>query len=277
LDFPQFDEQIGKAISDISSCEESLHQTMLAFDRAFLTSSGAAEARSLFGVRKDLPATDFFYMVADGAAMADQYGQKARLCAAIDKGTSSTDIERMSILAAFIKSYWGENFASGCFYDTDCVRNNKDIWHNDGGTSRCWRWQKCTEVAYLQSAPLGALASHRLRSVNLTISALLQQCQDMFAENGTTIDTAAGVKRMLERFGGASPQNMTNVFFSDFSDDPWQQASVRSQTAPSLPFKLVTFDGAGHCHDLGKPSDLEPAILKAERATFEQYLDKWLA
>ena len=52
------------------------------------------------------------------------------------------------------------------------------------------------------------------------------RCQFMFAK-GIAPDT----RGTNEYYGGASP-NTTNVYFSDFSDDPWQQASVRKVCSP---------------------------------------------
>ena len=54
-----------------------------------------------------------------------------------------------------------------------------------------------------------------------------------------------------ELVGRAQPAAGTlgasKIFYLDFSDDPWAEASVRSATDASLPFCLTTCDGCGHC------------------------------
>ena len=40
---------------------------------------------------------------------------------------------------------------------------------------------------------------------------------------------------------------MSSIFYLDFSDDPWAEASVRRALGPGLPFCMTTCDGCGHC------------------------------
>jgi hypothetical protein len=47
-------------------------------------------ARSLFGMRPTASPGDFFYMMADSAAMASQYGHKQVLCQAMALANPST-------------------------------------------------------------------------------------------------------------------------------------------------------------------------------------------
>lgn len=78
-------------------------------------------------------------------------------------------------------------------------------------------------------------------------------------------------------YGGATP-NVTNVFFSDFSDDPWQQASVMGAApTPASVYQLVVCDGCGHCDDLGLPRATDPVPLTNERARFETFYNAWMA
>jgi len=56
---------------------------------------------------------DFFYMLADSAAMADQYDNKAILCSAISAvNATSADEDLMRTFADFTNSYWGPQFGS---------------------------------------------------------------------------------------------------------------------------------------------------------------------
>ena len=68
-----------------------------------------------------------------------------------------------------------------------------------------------------------------------------------------------------------------NVFYSDFSDDPWQEASIQYPLAEDEPYFLAMCDGCGHCQDLHEPTPNDPEVLKQSRVEFEEYLTKWLS
>ena len=112
--------QVETAIGAI--CASNLRATTAAFADALSTGGGAA-AKALFNVRADLPDGDFAYMLADSAAMADQYNHKDKLCAALaSAGTQPSNQKRMATFATFVNTFWGKEFAGQCFYDTECVR-----------------------------------------------------------------------------------------------------------------------------------------------------------
>ena len=75
-------------------------------------------------------------------------------------------------------AHFGNDFGQDCYYDSECLKkeNNPDASGMMGSqNSRSWRFQKCNEVAYLQSRPEGGL-----RSELLTIGALKEQCDYVF-------------------------------------------------------------------------------------------------
>jgi hypothetical protein len=80
---------------------------------------------------------------------------------------------------------------------------------------------------------------------------------------------------MNARYGGAFPA-AHNVFYSDFSDDPWLRASVEYPVSTDQPFFYTQCNDCGHCKDFAAPSDTEPEQLKQSRVEFEKYLAKWL-
>lgn len=82
--------------------------------------------------------------------------------------------------------------------------------------------------------------------------------------------------KMNQKFGGAFP-TATNVFYSDFSDDPWARASVTYPPSSDQPYKFAMCDDCGHCLDLHTPQESDPEPIKQTRAEFETYLKKWLA
>ena len=78
-----------------------------------------------------------------------------------------------------------------------------------------------------------------------------------------------------DKFGGDIPV-ATKVFYSDFSDDPWQRASVNYPASSDQPYNLAMCDGCGHCKDFHSASDSEPQEMKDLRDEFATYLYKWL-
>merc|ERR1719329_612107 len=103
----------------------------------------------------------------------DQYGSKVSLCDGLAQlPADPNDEQRMENLNEIFVGHYGHGYAGDCFYNSDCIRNDRGT----NGMGRSWRWQKCSELAYLQDAP----AQNSLRASALTMDALLDQCQYMF-------------------------------------------------------------------------------------------------
>ena len=260
-EFTAFDTHIHDALhAKSASCAAALRAATDALERAF--AKGASEAsrvKALFNasnlagtVHGD---TDFFYAVADAPAMLDQYGQKDALCAALAAlPAAASDEARIANLAATIRTHYGPDFVGGCFYDTECFRKVPTPGTEEEGVgNRQWRWQKCSEVAYLQSAPSDD--ARRIRSTALTLDSQLAQCA--YAFGNAAVVTPAKSGAFAAKFGGARPDHVgaSNIVFLDFSDDPWAEVSVRASLGSSLPFCMTTCDGCGHCGS-GVPSNL---------------------
>lgn len=80
---------------------------------------------------------------------------------------------------------------------------------------------------------------------------------------------------MNEHFGGSFP-HAHNVFYSDFSDDPWQRASVNFPVSSDQPYYLSQCDNCGHCLDFHTATTNDPLPLQQSRQEFERYLKLWL-
>ena len=55
----------------------------------------------------------------------------------------------------------------------------------------------------------------------------------------------------------------SNIFYLDFSDDPWAEASVKGAEGATLPFCKTTCDGCGHC-GAGVPRRLHKCFDEAD-------------
>lgn len=89
--------------------------------------------------------------------------------------------------------------------------------------------------------------------MNLTLEALYDQCDYMFGK-GTAAAIASRNAKFDAKFGGAKPRSGTlpkssNIFYFDFSDDPWETASVQGPgpQGSNLQYCMTTCDGCGHC------------------------------
>merc|ERR1740138_2051462 len=150
-------------------------------------------------------------------------------------------------VAAFVKKFWGKDFGKKCFYDSQCLKTD-----NGGSMDRSWRWQKCTQLAYLQPG-----YHNSLRSEQLTLQDEIDQCTHVFG--AAAIPADLGTAAFNAVYGGAVPGSgklpASKIHFSDYSDDPWNRASVSKTLAPSLPYCYLECDGCGHC-GAGVPRNL---------------------
>jgi hypothetical protein len=237
---------------------------MEAIERKFAAGEGDAlkkqfDASNLIGTPQG--DNDFRYGVADGAAMIDQYGGKAELCNAFKNLPSKpSDDERIANLKKTLDHHYGSGSVGGSFYDSECIKTPNPPSYCGKGVlggvnDRSWRFQKCSELGYLQPAPTNQTA---MRPSKLSLRDLLDQCDYCFGD-GQSAELKENNAAFQKKFGGSEPASGTlgasNVIFLDYSDDPWQRASVTRTTDPSLPFCLTTCDGCGHCGS-GVPSRL---------------------
>jgi hypothetical protein len=81
--------------------------------------------------------------------------------------------------------------------------------------------------------------------------------------------------RINKVFGGSFPK-AHNVFYSDFSDDPWQRASVDFSPSDDQPYFLAQCDNCGHCLDFHSSVQCDPEPIRQSRIEFEKYLVKWI-
>lgn len=270
VDYYDFDMSVSAAAGN--ECADNIRRVQGAFRRSIEESDVSTgkisneksfqAALSLFNCEADMSLNDFYYMIADSWSMTIQYSAKSQLCSAVDLPQNSSDDEVMRNFAKFSNSFWGDNFCSGGFYNTKQLADPKrwDI------NSRSWRYQTCAQVSYFNTAP----PSGSLRSESVDLKYHLDQCAAVFGKRmfPASLD-------MNKKFGGAFP-HATNVFYSDFSDDPWQRASVDYPVSSTQPYSLAQCDDCGHCLDFHAPSASDPAPLTATRNEFQKYLAMWL-
>ncbi|EEY54987.1 serine protease family S28, putative [Phytophthora infestans T30-4] len=256
--FHQFDEQVALAAGP--SCADVLRLTTEVFEKE-VASANATAVKKLFGAQ-DLADADFFYMIADAAAMAVQYGHKDIVCNSM-VGAFERNNSLVDSFASFTIDMYGSSFGSECFYDTKCLADDRSRW----GDGRSWRWQKCSQLAYFQVAP----KEKSLRSAMLDLDYHLKQCQTVF---GDVVHPSEGVDEITKLYGGDHP-NGHKIFFSNGGDDPWQRASVLDKLSDDQIANLAKCQLCGHCGDLSANPNV-PEPLKKQREQILEYLTKWL-
>ena len=267
IDFVEFDESIMEALTNYEKFPNCLDSLLQVFDDIDQLSDDKLQdlKSNPFNASNLVSDVDFFYMVADAAAMAVQYGHKETLCKAM-----SSNSNPVALLAEFISSYYGNEFQSQPFYDRKQIANMISQ-SSTGVGAKSWRWQKCTQVAYLQSHDADS-SSKGLRSKRLTQESLLEQCHEMFPDN--LLDLKKQNKIFQKKYGAARPDlvGATRIFYSDYSDDPWKEASVKGPFKESLdlPYCFTKCDGCGHCGS-GVPANLTKCTNELDKT-----IGKWL-
>ncbi|KAE9024294.1 hypothetical protein PR002_g11495 [Phytophthora rubi] len=256
--FHQFDEQVALAAGP--SCADVLRLTTAAFEKE-IASGNATKVKGLFGAQ-ELADPDFFYMIADAAAMAVQYGHKDIVCESM-VGAFERNVSLVDSFANFTVDMYGSSFGSECFYDTKCLAQDRSRW----GDGRSWRWQKCSQLAYFQIAP----KEKSLRAAMVDLDYHLKQCQTVF---GDVVHPLEGVGEITKLYGGDHPTGH-KIFFSNGGDDPWQRASVLDTLSDDEIANLAKCELCGHCGDLRANPDV-PEPLKKQREQILEYLTKWL-
>ena len=264
INFKEFDMSVSAAAGN--ECSDDIKRVNRAFEQTIMNDKeqGLQSALSLFHCDKDMSQNDFFYMIADSWSMAIQYSSKSKLCSTLQSvKEDASDEEIMKNFADFSNSYWGEDFCAGGFYNTKQLKDPLR-WEVN---SRSWRYQTCSQVSYFNTAP----PSGSLRAQEVNLDYHLKQCAEIFGKE--MFPTSVSLN---EQFGGQFPK-ATNVFYSDFSDDPWQRASVTFPPSENQPYFLSKCDDCGHCLDLHEPTPDDPTPVQESRKEFEKYLKAWLA
>lgn len=246
------------------ACEKAIRTVFDAFSAAYDDAALRGPMMAAFGTPAYFTKADMAWMLADGSAMAVQYGYKNQLCNTIQPLNQSTPTSIFEQYATIIEDLWGANFGSSCYYSTECLSNPQysDQWAAAGYS---WVFQCCSQLAYWQTS-----YPKSLRLSAITTDYYIAQCRAAFGES-TFPDTYA----FNAKYGGATP-NATKVIALQGSDDPWQTAGVQQSLGPEYPEVLAQCNQCGHCGDLMNPTPLDPPSLTAQRQAIHDTMNRWL-
>jgi len=262
LDFVEFDQQVSTSVG--SKCASLLRQvTAEAEQMIWANSSSNAKVKELFNATLLIEDGDFFYYIADKMAESVQYGYQVQLCTPLLAAHKSG----ASLLTTFAN--YTVNFAAGILggplgYNTAALLNTTT---DENSAWRQWWYQTCAEFAYFQCAP----AQNSIRSSWVNLTYHIDMCKLLF--NGLVPNVDA-----TNTYYGANYTAGTNIWFSNGSQDPWQQASVMHWISDEEPLAFVNCTNCGHCVDLrGCPGGcLDPNNLNYIRGQIAEEVKNWI-
>ena len=84
------------------------------------------------------------------------------------------------------------------------------------------------------------------RHEKLSMDDLMAQCKHVFGDDVISADCNTGEFNTM--YGGATLGNgdmASKIVFLDYSDDPWNQASVQKPLSSTLPYCMTVCNGCG--------------------------------
>ncbi|BFI08382.1 hypothetical protein MPTK1_2g21240 [Marchantia polymorpha subsp. ruderalis] len=270
LNYTDFDRQVAESAGPV--CASALRQVTAEVEEA--VKKNATAIKELFSAGQLKNDGDFFYFLADAAAIAFQYGNPDRLCKPLEEVyTNNGDV--VAAYAEIVKSFYIDYFGTSVdTYDQESLKNTTPGPHSG---DRMWWYQVCSEVAYFQAAYEGSI-----RSSEVSVKYHLDLCANVFG---------AGMYPEVEitnLFYGGTAIYGSKIVFMNGSQDPWRWASKQT-SSPGEPSFLIKCQNCGHGTDMrGCPQsplqakgdaskcDNPLEVLKA-RELISTFIGEWLA
>ncbi|KAM3140462.1 hypothetical protein pb186bvf_007442 [Paramecium bursaria] len=199
---------------------------------------------------------EFLSMIADIYAGMVQGRQRSKMCKNLDQPTFELKFQavvNMSKQTVDQESYGSE------------FLKNQTI--NFNSASRQWTYQTCTEVGYFQTANIKSF--HTTRSAQLQIDFFDNLCAYSYG-----VPIFPDDERTNNYYGGTDIK-VTNLIFSNGSDDPWQHASIITEKN-GLTINYIDCLDCSHCVDLKSPAANDPPELTAARQKTLLLFDQWI-
>lgn len=260
--YKEFDEQI--AISLGQSCAAAARKVRQQADKLLETNPDFL--LNLFGMN-GLETKNFPLVLGEIFSLGPQYGDRKRLCAALEESTLTGSSALVS-LAKYAKNVFGPEYAGGDVIGTysDKEMNNAT---KDMNGARAWMWMTCNELAYWQVAP-GRLA---LRSSSVNQDFFKDQCKAIFEKDMPIPDTDKFNDKWIPLL-----QNASRIYYVTSSQDPWTPTCFTDDDTigPNCYKHTIIGEEAGHCSDLSSPKSTDQADLIRTRAHVKYVIQKWM-
>ncbi|GIQ87640.1 peptidase S28, partial [Kipferlia bialata] len=150
-------------------------------------------------------------------------------------------------------------------------------------TERIWWWQKCTQLAYFQTAP----ALNSLRSQHVSLEGHYRRCSEVYdLDISLYHDGVLPATYDNTITYGAAQYGGTQVMFVSGGDDPWTEAcnmeendlddGVYMLVGTDEPSHTVPCYQAGHAVDLVTPTDEDCFDLMLTRDFETDLINAWM-
>ncbi|XP_054157916.1 putative serine protease K12H4.7 [Oppia nitens] len=182
-----------------------------------------------------------------------------------DNGSKSSPVDR---LAQVMTEYRKGNCID---YEYNKLINVlKDIKPSPQAMFRQWFYQMCTEFGYFQTtdhsdSPFGH---------NVPIDHYVKICSDAYGKQFTPDVIRKSVDRFNQYYGGAKPENITNVVFTNGAVDPWHVLSVLTDLNPTT--RAIYMNSTSHGAEMLQPLPTDPQELTDARLAIEKQLQLFL-
>jgi serine protease 16 len=260
--YKEFDEQI--AISLGQSCATTARIVRKQVDE--LLHSEPDFVLDLFGV-KGLERKNFPLVLAEIFSLGPQYGDRARLCAALERSRIDGSSPLVN-LAKYAKEVFEPEYAGGSVIETysDAEMHNATKEMNG---PRAWMWMTCNELAYWQVSP-GRLS---LRSPSINQSFFHEQCKIIFDKDMPIPDTKAFNDKWIPLL-----QETSRIYYLTSSQDPWTPTCFTDddKIGENCFIHTIIGDEVGHCSDISSPKPTDQADLIRTRAHVKYVVKKWM-
>ncbi|XP_037040840.1 putative serine protease K12H4.7 [Bradysia coprophila] len=277
VDFVEYKEVVGASIRSVGG-EQCFRRIERAFIQAeqLITNGNFAEFSNRFRTCDELTNDQYdiwsiFGLFGDLFSSVVQYhwpGDIEGICDALLDPNNATETD----LDAFVRWYTLQIFGSNPS-DDDCIdatlaadiefyRNTSWDHYATRSAGRQWFYQTCAEYGWYQTSgsrfqPFGS---------NFPVELYIAWCHNVYSTifNRDTIEV--NVQRKNVKYGGMNPQ-VTNVYFTHGSIDPWRTMGIQSDLNDRAPADVIP--GASHCADLYSISpDDSPKMREVKERIF---------
>lgn len=210
---------------------------------------------------------DFLSYVGDFPAGYIQYGDSEGFCNLLELYQDESDAVLFnSIIAGQFKL--GDTPAD---YDTRPGTKIHSTVIDGEYSGRTWTYQFCTEFGFFQTAS----KLHRVRSPFIDNQYWRDQCQDVFPE--LDMSKYPDIAHTLAEYGNGNEIDMSNIFFTNGSQDPWKWVTqLKNRPEINQVSKVSDCNGCAHCADLYTPAESDPESLKETRQMMYDWLTEIL-
>lgn len=263
-DFTAFDDQIVESAGP--ECAAVLRNATHLIEQEMLRSpSDNARIKTLFGADpSDFEDDgDFYFMLADSAALAFQYGYPDKVCVPMLAAAKARK-DLIQAFADYTKSFFYPTFCPGIGPRSYSTVLQQVTAATPQRNERQWAWQTCSELAYFQNWH----NNNSIRSRFVDMDYQLRHCKKVFGVDMIPDTVGTNI------YYGATNVAETNVFFANGSQDPWKRASVLNTSFPATVTRSTTCYNCGHCVDLrGCPGGCtDDASLQVTRNLINEFL-----